>query len=55
LKVFYEFKIQLTAATIAIPAIFIRFFFEEKFSNQKSKCDSKYGKSYYFLNHNALF
>jgi hypothetical protein len=48
-------KKQLTTPTITASAVFIRFFFEEKFSNQKSKCDSKDDKGYYFLNHNALF
>lgn len=45
----------LAAATITTPAVFIRFFFEEKFSDQKNKRNYKDDKGYYFLNHDALF
>jgi len=45
----------LTTPTVATSAVFIRFFFEEKFSNQKGKGNYKYNKGYYFLNHNELF
>ena len=44
---------SLTAPTITASAVFVRFFFEEKFSNQKSKCNYKDGKGDYFLNHNV--
>jgi len=45
----------LTTPTVATSAVFIRFFFQEKFSNQKGKGNYKYNKDYYFLNHNELF
>lgn len=44
----------LAAATITTPAVFIRFFFEEKFSDQKNKRNYKDDKGYYFLNHDDV-
>jgi hypothetical protein len=45
----------LTTPTVTTSAVFIRFFFQEKLSNQKGKSNYKDNKSNYFLNHNELF
>jgi len=45
----------LITTTITTPAVFVRFFFEEKFTDQKSKRYPKDDKGDYFLNHHVLF